>query len=290
MTSVVIPAYNEAAVLDRCLDPVVGPDAHVVVVPNGCHDDTAAVARRRGVTVVELTEGSKTAALNAGDSAAVGFPRLYLDADVVLSQNGLATLAAALQQPGVLAVVPRRVYDMTGRPLLVRAYNAISERLPVNRDSLFGPMAIMLSAEGRARFDTFPTVIADDLFLDSLFAPAEKRRVDAVTLTVATPRRTRALIRRLIRVRAGNIQLRAVVAAAAREPGSPLARADVPSSNRWSWLRHVVLPRPWLVPAGAWYALVTIIAEIGARRALRGQVDWGQDLSTRGPAVDAGAA
>ena len=33
---------------------------------------------------------------------------------------------------------------------------------------------IALSEEGRARFDAFPTLIADDLFLDSQFSAAEK--------------------------------------------------------------------------------------------------------------------
>ena len=95
LASVVIAAHNEAAVIDRCLDALLADAApgelDVTVVANGCTDDTAAVAgTRAGVRVVDLPEPGKVAALNAGDAVAVGFPRLYLDADVVLSTAGAA--------------------------------------------------------------------------------------------------------------------------------------------------------------------------------------------------------
>ena len=49
-TSVLIPAHNEAAYLPACLeallgsDPVEGP-VEVVVIANGCSDQTAEIAR-----------------------------------------------------------------------------------------------------------------------------------------------------------------------------------------------------------------------------------------------------
>ncbi len=90
VTSIVIPAHNEGRVIGRLLDELLadphasGPD--VVVVCNGCTDDTARVAAARGdrVRVVEIPVPSKHAALRAGDEHARGFPRLYVDADVVL--------------------------------------------------------------------------------------------------------------------------------------------------------------------------------------------------------------
>src|SRR5690349_17015586 len=89
--SVVIPAHNEGTVIERCLDALFGgidPAAlDVVVACNGCVDDTAQRARLSGhpVRVLELGQASKAAALRAGDEAARYFPRLYLDADVVLA-------------------------------------------------------------------------------------------------------------------------------------------------------------------------------------------------------------
>lgn len=279
MTSVVIAAHNEAAVIDRCLSALLAGSApgelDVTVVANGCDDGTAAVAAGRGVRVIDLPDAGKAGALNAGDAVAVGFPRIYLDADVVLSPGGTHALAEALAASnGALAAAPRRSLDLADRPLLVRAYYAVHARLPVHDNALFGRGAVALSAAGRSRFREFPDLVADDLFLDSLFGPTEKRVVDSVSTVVATPRRTRDLVRRLARVRAGNAALRTAAAAGA-------APARVRQADRLSWLRDVVLHRPWLIPAGACYAGVVLAAELAARRTGRAGERWGRDESSR---------
>lgn len=270
--SVVIAAHNEATVIGRCLDALLDGAApgelDITVVANGCTDDTAAVAASRpGVRVVVRTEPGKAKALNAGDAVAVGYPRVYLDADIVLPPGGLRALADALTGDA-LAAVPRRQLEVRGRPLLVRAYYAINARLPAYDRALFGRGAIALSAAGRARFDTFPDVVADDLYLDSLFAAAEKRQVEAVSARIATPRRTRDLVRRLARVRSGNAAVRATATGVRR-------------ATRSSWLRDVVLPRPWLLPAGACYAAITLLAAARARRTPATAGHWGRDGSSR---------
>jgi hypothetical protein len=180
-------------------------------------------------------------------------------------------LVAAVEA-GLLAAAPGRALDTSGRPLPVRAYYAINRRLPAFRDALYGRGAIVLSERGRARFDAFPALHADDLFLDSLFEVGEKREVTGATAKVATPRRTADLIRRLARVRAGNAAMRT----AGMSGGTPAGTAVRPS-RRSSWLRDVVLRRPWLAPAGAFYAAITLIAE----RRSRGATDWGRDESSR---------
>ncbi len=277
MTSVVIAAHNEAAVIGRCLEAMLAGAAptefDITVVANGCADDTAAVAARHGVRVVELATASKPAALNAGDAVAVGFPRIYLDADIVLTTAALRAIADAVRQPATAAAVPRRELDLAGRPLPVRGFFAINRHLPAFQEGLFGRGVIALSAEGRGRFNHFPDLVADDLYLDSLFTSAEKGHVNAVTAKVATPYRTRDLYRRLVRVRAGNAALRAA------------ATGNVRTSSRLSWLRDVALPRPWLLPAAGCYIALTVAATVGARRAARrgdvGVANWGRDESTR---------
>jgi glycosyltransferase involved in cell wall biosynthesis len=271
VTSVVIAAHNEAAVLGRCLDALLADPPpgrfDVTVVANGCTDDTAGVAGARpGVRVLTLPTPGKAAALNAGDAAAAGFPRIYLDADIVLSPGSLPALVAALSDGSLLAAAPGRELDVTGRPLAVRAYYAINRRLPAFRDALFGRGVIALSQAGRARFDTFPELTADDLFLDSLYGPGEKREIAGAVSRVATPRRTADLIRRLVRVRAGNAALRT-------------ASTGVRASKRSSWLRDVVLPRPWLAPAAVCYVAITLIAQRRARHTTPS--DWGRDESSR---------
>jgi glycosyltransferase involved in cell wall biosynthesis len=272
---VVIAAHNEAAVLGRCLDSLLADatpgEVDVTVVANGCTDSTARVAADRGVRVVELAEPGKPGALNAGDAVAVGFPRVYLDADIVLSTAGLRALAAATGG-SCLAATARRELDLTGRPLLVRAYFAIHRWLPAFRTGLFGRGVIVVSEAGRARFERFPDLVADDLFLDSLFGVDEKHEVSEVPAVVATPRRTRDLVRRLARVRGGNAEMRS--AAARGQLG-----AAVRPANRFAWLKDVAVRRPWLVPAAVCYVVITLYAALLARTGRdRG---WARDDSSR---------
>jgi glycosyltransferase involved in cell wall biosynthesis len=274
--SVVIAAHNEGSVIGRCLDALLADAApgefDVTVVANGCTDDTAVAAARAGVRVVDLAEAGKPGALNAGDRVAAGFPRVYLDADVVVTSTGLREIAGALG-PDKLAAVPRRELDLTGRPVPVRAFYAVNSRLPVYRDGLFGRGLIAVSEAGRARFDEFPDQIADDLFLDSLFSATEKVEVGTVTTRIATPRRTRDLVRRLVRVRRGNAAMR-------RAAAEGVVAARVRPAARLSWLSDVVLPRPWLAPAAACYVLITATAALAARRAAR-RGGWERDDSSR---------
>lgn len=286
MTSVVIAAHNEAAVVGRCLDALLAGAApgefDVTVVANGCKDATAQVAAARaGVRVVDLVSASKVAALNAGDEVAVGFPRIYLDADIVIHADGARALRDALASSdvvpstGVLAAVPRRELDLSRSTLLVRAYYAINSRLPAFENALFGRGAIALSAEGRRRFDRFPAVVADDLFLDSLFTEQEKREIDSVSARITVPRRARDLLRRLVRVRRGNASMRAA-SPADGNPHGAVRRADVTS-----WLRDVVLHNPTLIPAATCYAAITITAAALARLPTESGVAWGRDDSSR---------
>lgn len=164
--------------------------------------------------------------------------------------------------------------DLKGSPLAVRAFYAINSRLPVYRDGLFGRGVIALAEQGRARFTQFPNMVADDLFLDSLFAATEKCQVDQVTATICTPRTTRDLLRRLIRVRAGNAAMRAAA-------GSANAPATVRRAARLSWLADVVLPRPWLLPAALCYVTLTLVASHLARQVNDAPTSWGRDESSR---------
>ncbi len=276
MTTVIIAAHNEEAVIGSCLDALrhqrgVMP-LEIIVSANACSDATAEIARERGAIVVERSEPGKAAAINAAEMVASSFPRVYLDADILVPPDGLASvLGAFVQAPAPLAVVPRRVVAMEGRPWPVRAYFAINTRLPVFRDGIFGRGMIAVSQEGRGRFEVFPTLIADDLFLDAQFTAAEKMHADSVCVTVEAPFTTADLLSRLVRVRRGNVQLRAAVAEGDVD-------GQVRGSDRWAWLR-VVARRPWLAFHGVAYVWITLVASRRARSV--DAAEWGRDESTR---------
>lgn len=206
--SVVIPAHDEAAVIGRCLDALftgfLEGELDVVVVCNGCADQTAAVARSSGhpVRVVELESASKPAALRVGDAAASAFPRLYLDADVMLPGSAARRVLQRLRAGAVAARPPIR-YDSEASSVPVRSYYRARSRVPAVLGSLWGAGVYGLSAAGRRRFGAFPDLVADDLWVDGHFDDGEVEIVDCPPVVVVAPRRSRDLVRVLRRVYVG---------------------------------------------------------------------------------------
>lgn len=210
--SIVIPAHDEEAVIGRTLAPLAAAAAagalEVVVVCNACGDRTADIARGfAGVTVVEIEEASKTAALNAGDAAARTWPRLYLDADVDVTAGAVWNVFDALTRGGLLAARPTAVYDVTDADRLVRAYYRARSRVPSLGTALWGAGSYAVSAPGHDRIGSFPALIADDEFVDGRFAPAERAVVATAPAVVRVPRSASSLVGVLRRSHRGTAQL-----------------------------------------------------------------------------------
>ena len=206
--SVVIPAHNEAAAIRRCLDALfAGIDAgelEVVVVCNGCRDDTAELARSSGhpIQVLELRQGSKPAALRAGDRAVTSFPRLYLDADVVLDGSAARLLLERLRS-GAVAARPPIAYESSRSSVLIRSYYRARARIPAVHGALWGAGIYGLSEAGRRRFGEFPNLVGDDLWVDRHFGRHEVEIADCSSVRVVTPRGSRDLLRVLRRTYRG---------------------------------------------------------------------------------------
>ena len=100
MTAIIIAAHDEESVIGRCLDAIqemaADDEFEVIVVANGCTDGTVVQAESRKVQVIELAEPGKARALNVADAAASRFPRLYLDADMIVSSDDIRTLSQSL--------------------------------------------------------------------------------------------------------------------------------------------------------------------------------------------------
>ncbi|MFE5491487.1 glycosyltransferase [Streptomyces virginiae] len=285
MTSIVIPAHNEGRVIGRLLDalladsPSSGTD--IVVVCNGCTDDTARVAGDRGdrVRVVEIPTPSKHTALRVGDEHARGFPRLYVDADVVLGAADVRALTGALAaDPDLLAAAPGRDIPPTGCAWPVRAYYRVWQRLPAVREGLFGRGVIAVTEEGHKRIAALPPLMADDLAASLAFGPGERRVVEAARVVVRPPRTWSDLIRRKVRAATSSAEFERFQAA--REAGAgaaPSARTGA------SDLRALLRADPELLPSVLVFAAAALAARRGARRAIRDQdfSTWLRDESSR---------
>jgi glycosyltransferase involved in cell wall biosynthesis len=277
--SVVIAAHNEEDVVGRCLDALLQPpwraDLEIVVVCNGCTDQTAEVARaRKGVRVVETPKPSKTTALNIGDGAVTGFPRFYVDADIALPFESVRRIASRLAKGDALAAAPTMEVDLRGANIAVRAYYRVWMRLPYVREGMIGVGVYALSEEGRRRFTTFPDVIADDGYVRMLFSSSERARIDDAPVRVYAPARLSDLIRITTRSRLGRYEL---------QRRFPELVARERTTKSYGNALGTIVVRPWLWPAALSYAIVVLQSHRRAR-AQTASIDnyvWERDLSSR---------
>ncbi|MDG2029785.1 MAG: glycosyltransferase family A protein [Phycisphaerales bacterium] len=278
MPSVVIPAHNEKMVIERCLRSVLAEprleNLEVIVVCNGCSDDTAQICRDfdEAIVVIETDVPSKSNALNLGDEAASTFPRMYLDADIELPEGGLKATFDAMKG-SIHAAAPKPVFDTTGASLPVRMFYSAWQRVPYFNDSMIGSGVYALTEAGRARFERFPSIIADDGFVRLQFEAHERRCIDTARFVVRTPQNMSQLIGIKSRVVAGTDELhRTFPELSAREETSQSSAVKS------------MLFKPHLWPCFAVY--------IYAKRAIRKRValksrtgalgQWDRDDSSRG--------
>jgi glycosyltransferase involved in cell wall biosynthesis len=277
MISVVIPAHNESSVIGRTLSTwVAGPgsdELDIVVVCNGCSDGTANVARCFGPTVhvIESDIASKTNALNLGDQASRSFPRIYADADIVITVDAIRLLASRLERGDVLAVAPTPDFDLTACSWLVRKYFGVRSRLPSSREGIGGSGVYALSDAGRRRFAEFPNVIADDTYVRLQFKPAERETLPFVKSTVFPPRTVRQLIGIRTRAYAGTFEL---------AQRFPELIVNIGETNDKTLVRLFKEVR--LLPGLLAYCYVNIVARWKARvRSRVGSSVWQRDNSSR---------
>jgi glycosyltransferase involved in cell wall biosynthesis len=190
MLSVIIPAHDEAGQIGPCLAalfasrPVAG-GAEAIVVANGCSDATVAEAEAMraepgawSLTVLDLPEGGKTRALGAGEAVARGAALAYLDADVIVSRDLMAALAARLDTAAPAyasgqVVIPEPVSRASR--LYARFYRAV----PFFHTGVPGCGLFAMNRAGRARWGDWPGIISDDTFARLMFTPAERHLVEA---------------------------------------------------------------------------------------------------------------
>lgn len=280
MTSIVIPAHNEGRVIGRLLDSLLaGPaedETDIVVVCNGCTDDTAQVAAARGprVRVVDIPTPSKHAALRAGDDHARGFPRVYVDADVVITGADVRALTEPLDDDtsDILATAPERRIPLAGCAWRVRAYYRVWQRLPAVRAGLFGRGVIAVSKAGHARIAALPPLMADDLAASLAFTPEERLVVGGASVVVHPPRTWRDLMNRRVRAAVSTAQVEQ--RQAPQEASARTSTAD---------LRALLRGDPKLFTSVVVFVAAAVAARRRARKAIRAQDfgTWLRDESSR---------
>lgn len=283
MISVIIPAYNEADVIERCLTaltarPVEG-GIEIVVACNGCKDNTAELARRFGepVKVVETQTASKIAALNLGDASATSFPRVYLDADVVVDLDTIEAVADVLRTDEPLAAAPKMKVDLSRSSWPVRAFYRVWLKQPYHQQGLIGGGFYAVSEAGRALFDAFPPIIADDEFVRRHFSPSQRINPEGLTFTIHAPHRFSDLVKVKTRSRLGRMEL-----------GQKFPHLSSVSGEESGAKTFDSKKNPCLWPAACVYLFVNGLTRLRARQQYRqlGSYQWERDESSRSQAAE----
>jgi GT2 family glycosyltransferase len=108
--AIVIPSWNSALLLTRCLDSLGGQgEFELVVVDNGSTDGSVALLRARGIDPITLPENiGFAAAVDLGASRTRAPYVMPLNADTELEAGAVAALSKALEaDPGLGGVAPR---------------------------------------------------------------------------------------------------------------------------------------------------------------------------------------
>jgi rSAM/selenodomain-associated transferase 2 len=156
--SIVIPALNEAAVIEATLDalaPVVARGHEVIVDDGGSNDDTAARARAKGALVLGAPRG-RARQMNAGAAQARHDTLLFLHADSRLPAEAdrqvLAGLAASRRAWGRFDVA------IAGRSLWLRVVAWFMNRRSRLTGIATGDQAMFVRRDAFRRVGGFPPI------------------------------------------------------------------------------------------------------------------------------------
>ena len=197
--------------------------------------------------MLSIPIASKRDALAAGNRAARHFPRLYVDADVVLRSEDVRALVEELRRPGVLAAGPELVLALAGSPWPVRWYYDVWARLPEVQRGLFGRGVVGVSEQGYARIVSLPPVLADDLAASLAFSPDERVIVAGAQVFVHPPQTFTDLLRVRIRAATGVTQME-------RTEGAPNSTARTRPPDLLAIARKTprMAPRVATIPRGSY--------------------------------------
>ncbi len=191
MISVIIPANNEATVIQNCMNSILAQTysgtAQIIVAANGCTDDTAKIAlyfneqftaKGYQFSVLKIATGNKNKAMNAADELAVFDLRLYLDADVTPDLDFLEKIIQALDTPE-----PRyasgEIKISHGESFVSKAYGKIWSQTPYIRDTVHGCGCYAVNARGRQLWSSFPSIQSDDKFVRLQFNTKQRFQISS---------------------------------------------------------------------------------------------------------------
>lgn len=191
--SVIIPMYNCAPVITRCLDSIDYPDCEIVVVNDGSKDNGAEVVKQYAilhpnVRLVNKENGGASSARNLGVEEARGRYVAFIDADDFWFHRGINRIVDIAEKHDADIVKYSIFHINNGQPLpsfslesyvihteCIEGRGKALERCDISDyhvvDAVFKRSVIM---ENNLRFLTDLHVHEDDCFMGMFYCHAEK--------------------------------------------------------------------------------------------------------------------
>src|SRR3990170_1115557 len=132
LVSVIIPNYNYASTIGECVKAAqrqTYPSIEVIVADDASTDDSVAIARALGVTVLQVPVNSGVStARNLGAAHAKGEVLFFVDSDVALAPDAVERAVAYLRdEPGLGAICGMYRAEPMFPDSLVKRYRAIQQ-------------------------------------------------------------------------------------------------------------------------------------------------------------------
>lgn len=149
--SVIVPSYNMAAFLPETIESILKQDyqpLEIIVVDDGSTDNTASVVEPYldRVRYVYQTNGGEASARNTGIKASSGDALMFVDADDLLPEGSISTLAHKLAQLDkkycLVHGEMESFKDKTGEFLGISSFRDVSQ----NRTKIFTEMTNLILA------------------------------------------------------------------------------------------------------------------------------------------------
>lgn len=278
MATVIVPAHNEAGVIEDCLNSIINQQGvdNIIVACNGCTDNTVNIVRNKfpNITCLDIQKPSKVNALNEAETKAkalgIHYPVFYIDADTQLSDDTISTITKTLHNSGTLLAAPTPIINTSKSSWLVKKYYQIWINLPYIKEGVIATCSYIITEEGRKRFNKFPQIINDDGYVRCHFKNSEISNIPETHIFITAPRDIYSLIKIKTRARLGNMEL------------VKTKQCPVKEAKNYSNVMSSRLFSKEAIPATI-YIIIALIIRIRSTLQLKqlSNYKWEKDLSSR---------
>lgn len=144
--SIIIPVFNEAAIIEKTLLQLQqNSQVEIIVVDGGSQDETVTLAEQTGVKVIKSSNGGRALQMNAGAAIAQADILLFLHADTQLPANYIEIVQKTLSSPQAIAGAFELAID--GQDLSLRIVEILVKMRSRFLSLPYGDQAIFLTKE-----------------------------------------------------------------------------------------------------------------------------------------------